>query len=248
MALVASSGSYYLFHQKLFRYDLVFLDFTTIRIQPGQKYGQMSKDLMLASTQRKHYSLSLSGSSLAIEQEGPYYMEIEEQSQITVCNIAMNRWDRRLFTINGLLELPISGGIVRDGSLLRLTMKNESAILIRDGLFIYRGAPYFVGDFRPGATISDTFRFQPALAAGPPESPWKDLGEEGEGQLYRDVIDLLLNSESWQKLHQEQAILFAGWVEKSILPVSPDREFYYRANLNLVTIVLPVERGNSGQL
>ena len=247
LALFASAVSFYLFHKMMLKTDLVFLDITDVQATLNERFSPMRKDILLVSTQRNRYSITLEGNSFAVQQQGPFNMGIEERENIVIRGIYNAGWESRFFRITGMIEFPISGDIVLDGSYVRVSMKNETASSIKDGLFIYRGVPYFVGDFNPGDTIKDTFRFQPGTGLHEseqgPELPWENLSEETKAsdELYRAVITHILQNQDWEYLHQGRSILFTGWVEEPLLRALPGRSFHYDANLNLITVIMPIE-------
>jgi hypothetical protein len=235
LAVAVSSFGYYIYSVKLFKGETLLLDISQVKVDPGQRHGEFRGDLLLLSSAKGNYGLSVEGEHVSIEQEGFHPLTIEENVVTSIRNIAMARWSTRLFRLDTIVNFMLEGSMERSGTFVRVELKNLTSRWISDGIFFYRGVPYFAGDVGPNDTIEDSFRYvssEGTLNLSRLEE--EQILDQHQEHLKEKLIYIehLVSKDSFPQ--GGDVITFIGWLERPLVEITPDRPFLHRITISPV--------------
>jgi hypothetical protein len=243
-AAAFSTLGYFVFHSWLFKRETMAIEVSVLETSPGQRYGLLCKDLLMITTENMLSCLSLPGSELSVVPGGKYDVIIEEDKDATRLHIPVDRWASRLCRIYSAEDFPVAGKVSSEGSLTRVSLRNDTSHILRDSLLIFRGFPYFLGDLPPGDSVKQVF------SSGTGDSilkapEWRDLvqSESANAGLKLELLEqLLVNGSLTDTLRSGDAVL-AGWLGEDPMPLEISPKFRRNIRLSLVTIAMSPEGG-----
>ena len=244
---------YFVFNFALFRGEMAFINISMLKTTFGQGYGELIEDVVLISNRRKDCSITIQGDQAGISQQGVYDLTIMEDTIMEdrgcqLKDVTLDGFNKRIFRVSSVLEFPVDGEIVRDGPLLRIRIKNSTNRVIRNGLFIYKGVPYFAGELEPGNEIEETFRVSVAPVFQNPVTDWESIIDtKGDnGKLMRGILGHIFDNIDAYFTQGNETVIFTGWVDSPLLPVKPDSVFFYNRKLTLIAVEMDTEGGSFG--
>jgi hypothetical protein len=155
-----------------------------------------------------------------------------------------------MFRLRSMQAFPLSGGTKVERNLMRISLRNDTRLTIRNSVLIHMGYPYFAGDLEPGQTLEETFRTTYSTELPNAEIPWDDIipREAADAVIKRDILKTILVEGGWSNLRQSDRVVLAGWLEEDLLPASTNRQFFRHSRLTLVAVVFDPNGENVGFL
>lgn len=208
------------------------MEYEEIRSESERPVATVSKDIVIFSTQRNTYEVSLPGGT-PIPLEDRDLSVLMTDAGFSLTDIEVGRWSLQNFYVAASTALPFAARAEERAGEVQVFVDNESEEEIVDAYVLYRGTAAPLGNIGPseGASVEFVPRQDPELPAMPRETI--------TDQARRRVIHLRARSQDWEDTEEA---LIVGFLTDSPLPASPSTEFHRRFVMSVLTHALEVSR------
>jgi hypothetical protein len=244
LTLLTATGGYILFHLRLTRTENIALDVSLVETRPGQSYARLERNIWLHSLRTKDYPVAVAELKSTAVLSSVKEMRLLESGSPAAVRLPVTRWSDELLRLYSIIPFTVEGGLRQEGNLLRLRLQNTSGQTLKDCLFLYGEAPYFVGDVRQAEPLEEAFRIGGAVRIPEEQIDWSQFidSKEEDFELRRELLRGTIDR---FKPTGENSICLFGWLEhpaeRSPLGVALGDDFLHHRKLALLAVVFNLE-------
>lgn len=201
----------------------LLMEYDEIISRPGKPVARLTKDLIVFSTQRQRYEVTLPGGTAVPLQDRD--LTVEQGDGITIEDIDVGRWSLRNYHIVDLVNLAVDVRAERRGDELQVLARNMSRAPLSTAVFIFRGQVVPLGTIAPRHSTST--EFVPVSDPEEPVVPDGSLQERARGRIIAIEARKQLSGDS-------SYATFLAFLPESPLPAATDRPFARRFSVTTV--------------
>jgi hypothetical protein len=145
-------------------------------------------------------------------------------------------WTIDAFRIDTIIPMQFTTLVAGEDSSFRVSVKNDSSMLLLDGMFMYRGVLHRTAPLASGDIAQYSFRHSTA----PVSTSLSELIDEWDGldALKKSTISRLLYEDRWRELQEKGYVFFVAWVTDPLVEIESETTFSKTSDSSLLVIVI----------
>jgi hypothetical protein len=235
--VLASAAGYLLFNRVIFHPGARLVEAARVEAVSGDRFAFATEKIGIFSSATRTLDLSIDGRDVLVEETRPIAINSTAGSPkpatvsdgpggMTLKGVVLGRFEARIYTLRGIVEMPVEGTLERIGQFVAVTVANRSSRSLRDCILALAGIGYTVGNVAPGETLRRTFTASQGTDLRDPALRARVLGGEERAWEWERAFGAFRSEQAALTAWLDGPIFFRSYAPETENGTAPSHALY----------------------